>query len=99
MRRATLAIATAISLGLPGASASAARWEVHPNPCPVPAAAEPYRPEEGVAPPEAEGATAFWPPAEIIIPVSGWRGRPLYLRLEGDIFETVPDQGCSAASP
>lgn len=101
---------TATLLALSAAPVHAATWTVGPDPCPVPAAAEAYIPEEDVVSPDARdgvrpgyrGAPAYWPPAALTVEVPGGvAGRPLFLWFDGEAFGPAAGgaeaPGCSAA--
>lgn len=102
---------TAVLAGLSAAPVHAATWTVGPDPCPVPAAAEAYFPEEDVVSPDARDgvrpgsrtALEYWPPAALTVEVPGDAlGRPLFLWFDGEAYGPAAGgaeaPGCGAAS-
>ena len=90
-----------LCIGLAAGPAAARTWEVHPNPCPVPAVAPPFKPEADVRPANGGPDWSFLPPRDIYVEAPGF-GRdftrdygPVYLRLNPDaLSEPAQPSAC-----
>lgn len=78
--------------------AFSATWTVEPDPCPVPAAAQPYAPEANIVSPDARDglapgehiAPSLWPPAALTVEIPGGfkeEGAPIFLWFDREMLE------------